>query len=81
VESTQERGKSRTLAPRKATRINRVLPLREAFILYQPIRIIPHCTGTISNSILSSSLTLTVPPAMRMGSMPKSLCLIDAEPR
>ena len=40
-----------------------------------------HCDGTISNSILSSSLTLTVPPAMRMGSIPKSLCLIDAEPR
>jgi hypothetical protein len=33
------------------------------------------------NSILTSSLTLTVPPAIRMGLMPKALNLKDADPR
>ena len=40
-----------------------------------------HGAGRISNSILTSSLTLTVPPAIRMGLMPKALNLKDADPR
>jgi len=35
----------------------------------------------ISNCTLSSSLTLTVPPATLIGVMPKSRCLMTASPR
>src|SRR5207302_604136 len=37
--------------------------------------------ATTANSILTSSFTLTVPPAMLMGFMSKVVCFKDAEPR
>ena len=39
------------------------------------------CHFAMSNCTFISSFTFTAPPAIRMGSMPKSRCLIGTSPR
>jgi hypothetical protein len=69
--------------PRTATpckRLSRTLPTWG--ICYQRGGFALEGDGDVntSNSILTSSFTFTVPPAMLTGVMPKSVCRRDADP-
>jgi len=62
-------------------RQGRTTPLRTRLLDFAPLGMRSlYWVGMMSNSIFISSLIFTVPPAMRIGLMAKSLCLSDAEP-